>query len=327
MELEAVGGNAEAEGVVRAVQRAGERYRSGREIEAVFVKREHADSAWQVGEQRVLPRRLEGIDVVDAELGLAPEDPRTESRGHELSAEANGETGEIAPYRIAEPATRIGRHAIDVEAAAEDDHAVVLVNRRQNVVRAQDVVRDADASKDACESTEARLRLVLKDGEAQRRACCQARGVRDFRASSCCLLDEGPVAHAQDLECECPAWRRHLDERTRAMAEQSPPNGSPDRDTPRTDAGLDRPDELVFGDVAVVEVAHKHGAPDSGTAVDRRSGDPRRREVSGQRGDSRLELGLLLEQFEESRVVGDVAVEARLAQPIGHVPAAVARQV
>jgi hypothetical protein len=108
-----------------------------------------------------VPRRLEEVDVVDAELGVPSEHRGTESVGQELSAKANGEAGKTAPHRVAEPAAGIGRDVIDVEAAAEHDRAVVLESSRQGLMRAEYVVGDAGGSEDTCESTEARLRLVL----------------------------------------------------------------------------------------------------------------------------------------------------------------------
>jgi hypothetical protein len=69
MELESVGRSAEAERLIRARDRARQRHRSPREVEAVLVPAEHLQAPGQPGKERVATAGVSQVDVVDADLG------------------------------------------------------------------------------------------------------------------------------------------------------------------------------------------------------------------------------------------------------------------
>jgi len=124
MELEAVGSHSIAERVVGAVQRSGERDSPPRQVEAVLMKGEDGDAARQVREQRIVPRTIEEVDVVGAELGATSGDAGAERIGEKLRTEADGKARQATLHGIAKPAAGIERDVVDAETATEDDDAV-----------------------------------------------------------------------------------------------------------------------------------------------------------------------------------------------------------
>ena len=108
-----------------------------------------------------------------AELGAPSGDLGAERVGEKLRAEADGETRQTAPHGIAKPAAGVERHVVYVQTATEHDCAVELVDDRERLVRFEHVVLDACRVEGAGESAEPSLRLVLKDGQAQRLARCE----------------------------------------------------------------------------------------------------------------------------------------------------------
>jgi hypothetical protein len=101
-----------------------------------------------------------------------------------------------------------------------------------------------------------------------------------------------------------------------ATPSRARPTGRLDRHTPLAAGSLDRPDQLVLERLVRLKVAQPDGAADAGTPVPVWFCDPRRRQPRLERGDPPLELGLLLERVDERRVVFEVAVRSRVAEPL-----------
>lgn len=91
MELETVGGGAEAEGLIGAGDRARERDSAGRQLEVVLVPAEDLQAARQPGKDRVVVGRIRQEDIVEAELWAAACDDTAKRAREELSAEADAE--------------------------------------------------------------------------------------------------------------------------------------------------------------------------------------------------------------------------------------------
>ena len=94
---------------------------------------EDRDAARQAREQRIVLRRIEEVDVVDAELAAAPGDVRAERVCEKLRAEADSKARQTAPHGIAKLAACVERDVVDTETAAEHDRAVEFVDGRESV--------------------------------------------------------------------------------------------------------------------------------------------------------------------------------------------------
>ena len=101
---------------------------------------------------------------------------------------------------------------------------------------------------------------------------------------------------------------------TRCPTRALPTGG--DRHTAVADLGLDRPDELVLDGVADFEVTDADPAADPCAAVGSGRGDLRGRELRFENGDAPVELCLLLEEVEQRRIVGEVAVLTSISEPL-----------
>jgi hypothetical protein len=88
------------------------------------------------------------------------------------------------------------------------------------------------------------------------------------------------------------------------------------RDAAVADIRVDGADEFVLDHLTVIEVTDAHGTANSSAPAWRRWRNLRRCQLPFEGGDARLQLGLLLKEVAESRVVGGVAVFAHLAKPL-----------
>jgi hypothetical protein len=115
-------------------------------------------------------------------------------------------------------------------------------------------------------------------------------------------------SNTEDLEGKFAAGGCNVQPGANALADEGPSHGCGDRHTAVADVGLDRADELVLHDVAGFEVTDADPAADSCAAIGSGRGDLRGREARFEKGDPLVELCLLLEEVEERRIVGEVAV-------------------
>jgi hypothetical protein len=122
--------------------------------------------------------------------------------------------------------------------------------------------------------------------------------------------------NAEDLERTCPARGCNVQPGTNTLSDEGPSHGCSDRHPAVADLGLDRTNELVLHDAADFKVTDADAAADSGAAVGSGRGDLRGRELRFENGDAPVELCLLLEEVEERRIIGEVAILTSVAQPL-----------
>ena len=102
-------------------------------------------------------------------------------------------------------------------------------------------------------------------------------------------------SNTEDLEGKCATRGRNVQPGANGLTDEGPSHGCGDRHTAFADLGLDRPNELVFHDVADFEVTDADPAADSRAAIGSGRRDLRGRELRFEKGDPLVELYLLLE--------------------------------